>query len=176
MRILKGVEIFDLESNFWKMNTHFLVPEVFRSFYDSDKSKGKEKSSKLMWAIALYTDFGSRFKQLSDSEKKELIEKDFYGEKIKWESYAHLIKGWELFKTVMQRQIDQFERIMKEKEEYLETLKYNAANAEILEKLVLSNAKLYETYEKLQSKLAEEGDGGIVKGGSLESLSESGEI
>jgi hypothetical protein len=70
----------------------------------------------------------------------------------------------------------QWERLMSEKDTFLSTLKYDEETAEMIEKLLLSNSKLYKEYEDITSRLIQDGNEGQMLGGGIESLSEKGEI
>jgi hypothetical protein len=58
----------------------------------------------------------------------------------------------------------------------MKTLRYNSETADEIEKRLLSNTKLYSEYEDIMSRLVQEGEGGTMLGGSMESLTERGEI
>lgn len=170
---MRVIESWEIEGNFWNLNPQFLVPEVFRKLYDEDKSKDKAQSSKILWALALYSDFDSKYRQLHQDQRKELISRDYLKDpKFKWKDYKSQIQGWDLFKTVPQKQMEQWERIMNEKKEFLDTLPFNEQNCRLIEELMLSTEKLNKTYDALMEKLAQEGNGGVVLGGGLESMME----
>ena len=63
--------------NFWKIHPSLGLLGEFKKFRLSDKSKGKEKSSQIMWAIFLIYDSDSEFFNLELSDKINLISKDF---------------------------------------------------------------------------------------------------
>ena len=170
---MKGVEIWDVEQNFWKINPHFKVPKIFNKLYTEDKSKDKKDSSQIMWALALYTDFGSYFKDLSIEERLKLLSDDY---KIDISKYQDYVKGWEIFKTPIQKQMEQWNKFIVEKNIMMAELKMNLDNWEDIEKMLLSNEKLYQAYEKLQARLAEEDSNDKVKGDQAESISEKGLI
>lgn len=169
---------FEVDSNFWKINPQLKIPEVFAKLYDSDKSKNKDESSKLMWAIALILDTESKFNNLSLDERKNLVAKDFLKNvKFNWKSLNDQMKLYtDLMTSPAQRQLQEWNRLMDEKSIYVRTLKYNATTADEIEKRLLSNGKLYEELNRLSKMLEKEGSTGVVKGGSEESLSEKGEI
>ncbi len=173
---MTGVDIWDIENNFWACNPHFKVPEAFQKLYTKDKSKNKTSSSQIMWALALYIDFGSKFKDLEENERKQLIIKDFIKDEFSFDDYKEQLKTWELFKSPAQKQLSEWSRLMNEKTEYMKSLKYSRDNAEHIEELLLSNSKLYDAYEKLLAKLSQEQETGVVKGDGEESLSEKGFI
>lgn len=174
---MKIINNWDIDANFWEINPQVKVPEIYRSFFKSDKSRDKKESSIIMWGVALFTDFDSKFRQLSKKDKQDLICKDVYKNvNFNWKSVEPLIEAWEIFKPVTIRQMMQWERLMAEKDVYLSKLSYDGDNAEIIEKLLLSNTKLYKEYEEIMNRLAQEDNHGTVKGGGQESLLESGEI
>ena len=39
------------DQNFWEVNSDYLLISEFKNLYDSDKSKNKTNSSKILWAI-----------------------------------------------------------------------------------------------------------------------------
>jgi hypothetical protein len=174
---MKVIDSWETNDNFWVSNVQFKVAQPFKSLYDSDKSKNKEASSKIMWGLAFMCDFGSKYRQLSVNERKELIARDiFKNPNFNWDDYKDYIRGWEIFKTSAERQMMQWERFINEKTEFLETLKYDKENSGLIEKLLLSNSDLYEEYEDIMARLSQEEDGGTMKGGSMESASERGDI
>lgn len=174
---MKIIESWDIHGNFWNLNPQFKLPKEFASLYTSDKSKNKEDSSRIMWAIALYADFDSKYRQIPDEERKNLIATDLLRNKdFDWKTVQPQIDAWNLFKTAAMRQMVEWERFMNEKSKFMSTLTYDASSAEIIEKLLLSNSKLYDEYQKINERLAQEGEAGTVFGGGIESASERGEI
>ncbi len=170
---------FDINSNFWSSNPLLKIPEVFAKLYEGDKSPQHSASSKLMWAVALFTDNNpdNKFKDLSETERKDLIIKDFLKEpKFKWGTIEHLIKEYDrLCMTPPKRQLRIFEIKLEDMNEYLKTLNY-AENSEELVELMLKIPKLHEGLEKIREMINKEGDSGAVRGGAVESASEKGEI
>lgn len=169
---------FEIEGNFWKLNPQLCVPEAFKKLYTKDTSKHKDESSRIMWAIAQVYDFNSKLQNLTLEERKELVAKDYLNNvKFKWENYKEQIEVYEkLSLTPAKRQLMLWNRFMDEKTAYMSTLKFNAASSEHITELLLSNGKLFTELDRLTAMLAEEGEGGKVKGGSMESLSEEGKI
>lgn len=174
---MKVMESWDISASFWEVNPQLKVPGLFHKLYSEDKSKGKTQSSKLMWAVAFYADFDSKYRALSDGERKKLISEDILKDiSFEWSNVEEYIKAWDMFKSVPMKQMCEWERLMNEKTEYMRTLKYNADTADEIEKRLLSNTKLYSEYEEIMSRLVQEGEGGTMMGGGMESLTEKGEI
>jgi len=174
---MKVIESWDIQANFWEINPQLKTPSVFNKLYTEDKSKGKAHSSKLMWAIAYYADFESKYRPLSENERKRLIAEDILkNSDFDWSEVEALIKGWDMFKSVPMKQMCEWERLMNEKTEYMKTLKYNSDTADEIEKRLLSNSKLYSEYEEIMARLVQQDEGGTMLGGAMESLTERGEI
>lgn len=174
---MKTIESWDTLANFWEVNPQLKVPAVFNKLYSEDKSKSKAHSSKLMWAIAYYADFESKYRALSDGERQKLIAEDILKDPdFDWAQVQQYVKAWDVFKSVPMKQMVEWERLMNEKTEYMKTLKYNSETADEIEKRLLSNSKLYSEYEEIMSRLIQDGEGGTMLGGAMESLTEKGEI
>ena len=166
---------FDTKDNFWKVNKQLVIPEEFENFRYNDRSRDKEESSKIMWAIALLIDPDSKYKRLKLQDRKNLIAKDFLkNEKFQWDKYKDIISFYEkLILTPAQRQLMIWEQKLDEKTELMANTTYDLDNAEILEKLLASNSKLFAELERIKDQLNKEDDSGSMKGGGVESASES---
>ncbi len=169
---MKLIDIWDIEGNFWLCNPQLKL--AFKDIYESDKTKSKDSSSKTMWSVALFTDTKSKFKDLGEAQREELIQKD-YNKDFSIESCKDIIKKWRSFLSPAERQLVLWSKFMEEKNEYMEGLNYKEDGDEI-EKRLLSNGKLFDELARLQIAIAEEESEGVVKGGAVESLSEKGEI
>lgn len=169
---------FEITANFWSINPQLVIPNDFNKLYESDKSKKKDDSSKLMWAIALIVDTESKFYNLSLKERKDIVARDYLkNTKFDWKTLDKQVTTYEkLILTPAQRQLSEWNRLMDEKNEYMKKLKYTGDTADEIEKRLLSNAKLFDELTRLSEMLQKEGEQGLVKGGVSESLSERGEI
>ena len=172
------LENFEIEANFWKMNPQTRVVEEFATLYDEDKSKDKASSSQIMWALALLVDPKSKYKELSLKERKSIIATGYLKQpKFNWDNYAkHIDTYKKVNSSAAQRQLDKWSEFMDQKTEYLNTMTYNSDTAEEIEARLLSNGKLFGELQRLSDMLVKEGEEGTVKGGTMESLSEKGEI
>ena len=135
---------FDIGANYWEIDPQLKVIEPFATLYKEDKSKKKSNSSLTMWAIALFADPESRFKNLSEDKKKELIEKDYIRHKCKdfdWKSLAEGIEVYRsLYITQAQRSLIDWENKLKEMDDFLKYITNDLAKGE-------TNDKVYrETY------------------------------
>jgi hypothetical protein len=155
-----------------------LVIEEFGKLHKEDKSKDKNSSSQIMWAIALLLDPKSKFKGLAIKERKQIIATGYLKQpKFNWDTYKQLQDLYLVNNlSAAQRQLNKWNEFMDQKTEFLNTLTYTADSADMIEKLLLSNSKLYGELQRLEDMLVKDGEEGTVKGGTLESLSEKGEI
>lgn len=167
---------FETNNNFWKVNKQLSIPEEFETFRYNDRSRDKEESSKIMWAIALLLDPDSKYKRLKLQDKKTLIAKDFLkNDKFDWGKYKHIMDFYEkLMLTPAQRQLMIWEQKLDEKTQFMADTVYDAENAELLEKLLGSNSKLFAELERIKEQLEREDEGGITKGDFEESAVEKG--
>jgi hypothetical protein len=168
------------ENNFWTFNAELVVLEEFSKFYESDKSKNKEESSKVMWAIHYGFHPESKFFNLPN--KLDILAKDFLkNPKFKWTSIQKLIDTFKsLVLSDVERALITWNEIMMMRDNSLKEmykLAINQANTDELVKLdkMLSNTpKMFEDYKKIKKDYDEEKV--TKKGKSIASLSDSGEI
>ena len=67
---MKYIESFQGgETSFWDIFQYFKDIPIFKSIYKEDRSRDKNKSSKLMWYLVLTKDIDSEFYSLDDEEK-----------------------------------------------------------------------------------------------------------
>lgn len=166
------IDIWDINADFWKLSPELaMIPEFLEI-----KKKYKGDSSKYMWAVALFADYRSKFRTLSEKDKRFLISKEYLKkENFDWEILANAIKAWQNLLPPAQKQLMIWEKFMQEKNEFMATLNY-AEHGDEIEKKLISNGKLFEEYARLRDLVAQEEDPGQVKGNAEESLSEKGLI
>lgn len=173
------VRNFNTDENFWETNPSFKLIKEFKEFHDTDKSKGKGKSSQLMWAIAFLVDPHEHniWKNLIEEDKKMLIQDDFLKKKdFDWEEYQPLIDTYyNLVLTTPEKDYLELISKMTERKQFIKDTPYTLDNAKILDDMVLKTAKLYEELEVVKQKLAQSKDiDGETKGGMQESATEKG--
>jgi hypothetical protein len=168
---------FDLKNNFWDVNGNFLILEEFKELYDTDKSKKKEQSSTFMWCLSLLLHPDSLLFNVSISDRRNIIANEYlHDSKFDWSTVEKYVQLYQkLVLTSAQRQLVLWTRFMDEKSEFMSTLSYKN-NWEEIEKMLLSNSKLYSELERISEQLEKEGAEGDVKGGAEESASEQGLI
>lgn len=176
------IENFNTSMNFWTSNPNMLVVAKFKDLYDKDKSKNREDSSRLMWAISLYCDLNDKnpWRNMPDREKKMLIKEDYLRDKkFDWED--KLIKDLihvytELVLSVPEKALRNFNLKLIERQTFIDNTKYDMENADQLDKMMLNTSKIYSQYEEILHMFKEEKNSGKTKGGIKESASEQGLI
>lgn len=176
--MMKEPFIFDLESNFWRTNPQYLVYEIFRSLKKKDKSKGKERSSQIMWAIALLTHPKSILSQDRYNDRVETISENYLtmGQDKDWtkkyEEHIKLFTSTTL--TRKQRVAQQWGDKLDERQKLIGDIPYTLENAEVLDKMVRDTNKIWDVYNKCLEDMVEEENAGEVQGGAQESAREKG--
>lgn len=166
----------NIEENFWKINPQFkLVPE-FKVLFDGDK--GKDSSSRLMWAIVLLLDTSSVYSNIPETDRRGLIAKDFLKEpKFPWSKIEPQIA---VFEEHMLSQAKRVLRIwntkMEERATFIMGTKYNLDTIDILDKAMGNTKKLYEEYNRIQDMLKDDGMKERSKGGKELSATDKGDI
>ena len=59
----------NFENSFWDEFPELKIPSTFNELYTKDKSKDKNKSSRIMWAIHLHSHPESKLSNLPDKEE-----------------------------------------------------------------------------------------------------------
>lgn len=171
---------FDTDTNIWEVEPQLKIPKVFAEFYNSDKSKGKAHSSKIMWAIALLVDNSdaNKFRNLRESDRVDLIKADFLkDESFKFEDYTSILDMFiELHMTKLEKELRQQELKLEERAKFINDTEYNLETGEKLDKFLINTGKLYEQIKALKDQIRSEKDGGNTKGGAVESATEKGLI
>jgi len=184
------VRTFDTNENFWLVNPSFLTIKKFREFNKSDKSKNKNTSSQIMWAIAFLVDphTDNPWKNLADQDKRNLIVTDYC--KVEWDNHEDLIEEYyNRCLTPGERNLFDIIEKMNERSKFIKNTEYSLdeyeevggrskltkGTAAQLDKMVVETKKIYEYLDSVQQMVdKEKTDGGKTKGGMQESAAEQG--
>lgn len=171
-------------NNFWEYNPQYKI--IFRDFYNEDKSKNKEKSSTIMWAIFMLIHPKSDFYNLPD--KDVILVRDFIKDpKFKWDKYSHIVDKIETtILTQAERSLISWDTTLKKRDEFIHQQEFTLdsyneegrltkGTADQLDKMLANTNKLYQEYFKILKELKEEDDK-RGRGNRIKSLSDSGEI
>ena len=170
---------FDEDINFWKAFPQMKTIGEFKKFHTKDKSKGKNSSSKIMWAIAmLYEIEDNKLANYPEEDRREVIEEDWLNKKdFDWSQYDKIIEEYK--KTLMspsKRALLEQRRKTDERTKFLSSVPYTLDNAKELDSLLSNTEKFLSILKKLEETVAIEEATGNKKGGRAESLSEQGVI
>jgi len=174
---------FNIDTNFWEVNTIFKILGKFAKFYRSDTSRGKAASSKVMWAISLLVDDSkeNKLRNFPIKDKQTIIAEEFIrDESFEWKKYVDLIEFYrETQFTKFKRSLLFLKEKMEEREEFLKSVPYTLDNAKDLDNIIANTDKLFGMMQKLEVQVEKEENeesGGIAKGGRVESAGERKEV
>lgn len=158
--------------------------DIHRDFFEANPSLKilfADVPSAIMWAIALLHHPQSKFRNASYPDRKKLIEQD-YLKPLSLEvdlDDPELLPVVEKFSkyalTKKQQFLNNWERKLEEREEFIGKIEYNANTYELLDKMMSQTQKLWQQYFQCLKDVNEEAST-YITGGAMESLLESGEF
>lgn len=173
-------------NSFWEYNPQYKA--LFRNVYDADKTKGREKSSKLMWGLFLCYHPKSEFYNLPN--KEEVIAAKIFGEKkFDWGA-REIVELKEIILesilTQAEKSLDRWNTTLKKRDAFIHSQEFTLdgyneegrlvkGTADQLDKMLANTNKLYQEYFSIVKELEEE-ELARSKGNKIKSLSDSGEI
>ena len=182
MSILANFSVKNIK-NFWDIYPEFLSVNLFRSeVYNRDKTKSKEDSSLIMWAIAhLLERENNRWINYPEEERKELIYDNILSDykfqaKFSWDKYEEVIEEWkEQMLTELDRELFVIRAKLNERTNLLKDNPYTLQNADDLDKLIINSSKLENRLKELEDKIKQmKVESGRVDGDRKESAMERG--
>lgn len=183
--------VLDTDLNFWEANPNFKSIKEFKLLRDSDKSKNKDNSSRIMWAIALCLDknIENTWRNVPVEEAQPLLAEDIIGDpKFDWDSIKDLIF---IYKTrvmsLPEKDLLNFERKLHERQNFIDNTPYTLdyfddngkpvkGTASQLDKMMADTNKIYAQLQELKALYEKSEEEGHVRGGRTESASEQGLI
>ena len=181
---------FNTDDNFWETNPIFKTVKIFREFYESDKSRKKGNSSRIMWAIAFLIDQHEEniWRNLTEEDKKTLIAEEYLENKeFEWHLYQDIIGEYEKrIMTVAERDFVELMEKMHERKNFIKNTPYTLdttdsdgktikGTAKDLDTMVVNTTKLYDQLEIVKQKLERSKQlDGETRGGMKESATEQG--
>jgi uncharacterized protein YfkK (UPF0435 family) len=172
------------EYNYWEVNSELLIIPEFDKIYHKDKSKNKQDSSVVLWAV--YYAYHPESKYYNLPNKLEILEKNFIKQKdFNWENYTELT---EVYKSMVlsdsERALVEWGEIMTMRSVAMKKLYKELLDQEIAEidtkslkevdSMLASTPKMFEDYKKIRKDYEEEKT--AKKGKRNMSLTDSGEI
>ncbi len=172
------------EYNYWEVNSELLIIPEFDKVYHKDKSKNKQDSSVVLWAV--YYAYHPESKYYNLPNKLEILEKNFIKQKdFNWDNYSDLT---EVYKSMVlsdsERALVEWGEIMTMRSVAMKKLYKELLDQEIAEidtkslkevdSMLASTPKMFEDYKKIRKDYEEEKT--AKKGKRNMSLTDSGEI
>lgn len=172
---------FDTDMSFWDLYPELKIALSFKSLYKSDKSRGKDVSSKKMWFIVLTNAPNSRFINIPEKERYEIIGEDFMGNPNYYKDNKDVLEPLKedllkLIDTPSARHLRQWVKTLEDRTNFLRDVSYDLNNYDKLDKMAANTSALMETFKKINDALTKEAGAGDIKGGGRESLNDTGEI
>lgn len=186
------LESFDTKVNFWLNNPQLKAMGVFKKYHDDDTSPKKDKSSKVMWGVAFYSDRKSKYFNLTTTEKQSLIAEDIIGDTAFFTKgpntklFNDLCEFYDkLNETPAMRALKGIEEKLHERDVFLKETQYTLGEksdkgfiwgtADTLDKMLANSVKVWELYSKARAIVNEESETKSY-GNQTKSLSDSGQI
>jgi hypothetical protein len=168
------------DNNFWEVNSDLIILDEFSKLYYKDKSKDKQDSSKILWAIFYAYNPESKF--FNYPNKQEVISQSFLKDpKFKWEDYKDLIEAYKnIVLTDAERALINWNEIMTMRDQSIKDLYKKAIEDSDtdelvkIDKMLANTPKMFEDYKKIKKDYEEEKV--TKKGKTIASLSDSGEL
>lgn len=184
----------DTSINFWEVHPSLKVAGPFKDIWKKDRTRGKDRSSKIAWCIALIWDRKSEFYNLEIGGKYckiTLVFTDYLGDEEFYEKEKELVNKLRDFyiettTTVAQRTLVGIEEKLKERDRFMRRTPYDmgtqgekgnwvGGTVDTLDKMMANTDKVYSLYDKARKVVDQEMQQATM-GGAEQSLSDSGEI
>jgi len=196
---MRIIEEFLPNLSFWEVCPQLTLAGPTKRLYDEDSSKKKEKSSKVMWFIAMSTDINSKYYNLhtvGPDNKYELLGGDILGDKKYYDKYKkdcdELIEFYcKLQDTIAQRALREWDDKMVERAKFIKDNPYTmdsfefdestgknikiAGTVDTLEKMMSLTKRLYDDFDRIQKTLSISEIDTENLGGGEASLSDQGD-
>lgn len=187
--------------NFWLLHPELKADEIFEQYYRHDKSKGHNKSSKLMWFVAYCYDSGSTFWGMPENGVKGVLasmsralwvkgkttDPDNFS-KVNSISIKELKDRWvyltynpgDLMLLNWRENMEDRDEVIKETkyrfDDYNDEGKLLKGNVKEFDEMISRTRKMYDELEAIEATRAKESNDGKSFGGSKDSISDSGAI
>ena len=152
----------DFENSFWKTYPELTIPEAMNKFYTEDKTKGKVKSSKVMWAIHMSEHPESKF--YNNPDKRNILATSFIKDpKFNWDKIKDIIGEYKATAlSPAERALQNWDEIMvlrdkSIKELYKVAIKDKDTDELVkIDKMMTSTPKMFDDYKKIKQSYEEE--------------------
>lgn len=189
---MKILENYDSKANFWKVNPQLTAAGPFKPLYENDCSAGKVVSSKKMWCVSLAYDPGSKYFNMPEEDKLDLLFTDIMGDTKFLKANRDIINELrdfyrKLLETPARRSLRGVEDKLNERDLFLKNTEYTlgelgnngqwvGGTADLLDKMMANTVKMWDLYDKALKVVSDEAQVGVAFGGGSISLTDSGDI
>jgi len=167
---------FDTNECFWKQNPQVQVIDPFADFYKEDKSRGKKKSSQIMWAIFMLNDptnANKLYRMKADIRKEQIVKNHFDDKDFKFDDYEYLSKAYlDLLITKKERRYAFIWKKWEEREDFILGLEYDMGTADFIDKLTANTEKILTTLVRAEEDMIKEQEGEELAGKARKSAIE----
>ena len=180
------------QENYWVIHPMAQEFGAFKKFYNKDKSKKKEKSSIVMWAVATLIDphEDNILRNQPELEKKKLIATDLLQDsQFNWD-HPEILELREFYfdncLSIAEKELLRYEEKLIDRGNFIAGTSYTMddydddkgrvvkGTADQLDKMMLNSGKIFEQIESIKERLTKEEMDGQLKGGATESAGEGG--
>ena len=172
----KYLHTIDPEFNFWKLYPELKKVEEFKKI-----QKDFSNSSDVMWFIVQAFDTGSKFFNMPQQDRVELLgrdylkDKDFY-KKNQIKLNPAIVIYEKLSDTPFRRHYRQWMETIEKRTNFLREMDYDLDNFDKYDKMATNTTALLVTFEKLQAAMEKQEGSGTTKSNAMPSLADSEEI
>ncbi len=171
---------YDHHANFWKINPQLIIPAPLAELYNADKSKEKQNSSQIMWAICFLVDQSedNKFKDFPEEDRKKLLVEDFLKiPTFKFQDYQPILDWVETaLLSSAERALIAWRKKLEEREKFIMNTEYTLDSADSLDKIIANTDKLFSQLERIEKQYTKEQLEAKDKGGAVASASDRGLI
>ncbi|OQC48664.1 MAG: hypothetical protein BWX61_00020 [Bacteroidetes bacterium ADurb.Bin035] len=163
---------FSPGSNFWELNPIAIV--IFKDFYDRDKSKNKDNSSRIMWAISLYLDMNeaNMYRNLDSDIRRVSIASNYLGDRnFVWEDYIIEMDLYkELVMSPLEKEIYLLREAIEDRRNFLSSQRFSTKNIGVLDVAYKQTPIYQQSLLNLEKMLVEGTKNSVNKGNNKDSL------
>lgn len=175
---------FDIENpkNFWKLYPSFKTPALYLAFYKADKSKGKTKSSLIMWGLMHIYDKTelNPYKSLDTEDRIDIINEDLLNDPgYNWDKHADLMDlTSRLLQSEEERMLYSFEAYLEKRRKFIDKTQQELTftNIKDLDSIIKRNDDNMKELKRLRDFVEHKGDKARMRGDIVLSALEEGLI
>jgi len=168
-------KILDSTLNYWEVHKQLKTIEPFKSLI---KDKGEEESSSIMWFVAYTWDIDSELFEMPFEDRASLVglnimqDSNYYVKNKKM--CDELCSAYiDVFDTTLHRKYRVNKKKLEERTQFFNDLDYREDNWDMIDKMILSEEKIFKAMNKLKEEVFLSDTQGEVRGKKEPSLSDA---